>query len=520
MLVPIACVLLAPSIWMLGSIPPLWRDVDAYNQITRSPARSTAGGHGPLYGMATQVPLYLGYQFERLRGNAPATENFYFAPQLTGTGIFLLISAQHFALCAAALALILSATGKTWMRLALAVFFASNHLFYTFAQCVGSESLSMICVVIFATLGLRMVKSPRAPSVRSWTWLSCALLVCLLSRHANLLLVLVLPLTFLLVASFRRRANHLRHAAIALGVGVSCLLVARLSAQGLCASEKLRCYSKIGFTFMWRVGFVQRLSEPERTALLDRVAARTRAKDAQQVFEVIRGIIAASVPLHPDAISSWTRAALFPSGTKVRPHRFHAALNKVAWAFLLPPTREHWRAAHHDFAEIRRLTLPHISAFLFRTTTYYWQRPEEMPQCAKLVTFRDYTPETIRAIPLTVPYYRLWSAFNLNHLLILWSILGALALILSRGGEIEPAIICMYGFALVVAGLAMLEVTALIGDLIPRYTLPLWELLWIASIIGSGAIADAMGLLRFGAENLERRGAPDAPAGEEADQHR
>ena len=53
----VAFCLLTPSIWMLKTIPPLWRDLDSYNQVTRSPGASAAGGHGPA--ARHRVPEYV-----------------------------------------------------------------------------------------------------------------------------------------------------------------------------------------------------------------------------------------------------------------------------------------------------------------------------------------------------------------------------------------------------------------------------------------------------------------------------
>ena len=64
-------VILAPSIWMLSSIPPLWRDVDAYVQLTRLPGFETILRYGPLYCFIARIPLYFGFGIDCLKASAP-----------------------------------------------------------------------------------------------------------------------------------------------------------------------------------------------------------------------------------------------------------------------------------------------------------------------------------------------------------------------------------------------------------------------------------------------------------------
>ena len=50
-------------------MPPLWKDVDAYNQTVRPPGLVTILLHGPLYCTLSRVPLWFGYL---ISGSGPA----------------------------------------------------------------------------------------------------------------------------------------------------------------------------------------------------------------------------------------------------------------------------------------------------------------------------------------------------------------------------------------------------------------------------------------------------------------
>ena len=95
-LVVLVAVLLAPSIWMLTVIPPLWRDVDAYIQVTQPPGPATILQYSPLYCFAARLPLYLGYAIQSISAGQPLPRpDSFIHPILTDSGVFLLLLVQH-----------------------------------------------------------------------------------------------------------------------------------------------------------------------------------------------------------------------------------------------------------------------------------------------------------------------------------------------------------------------------------------------------------------------------------------
>lgn len=482
----LAICLLAPSAWMFATVPPLWRDVDAYVQLTESPPISTRFGHAPLYPVAVRAPLYIGYILERIARRIPASqEGFFHHPHLTDTGILLLLASQHVALSGAALFLILTAAAQFSIRLVLCLFFASNPLFYAFAHCVGSESLSIICVLAFAGVALRILRSKTEPRWSSWFSFAVVFYAAVLTRHANVLLLLVLPCSFLLCAAVSPARRPLMPALLALVIGLASIGMARHSTGALCRSAGLSYYSRIGFTFLWRLSFAQAVPEPDRSAMLDQIAERAKSEDARRLIGTFRGLLQDKAPVDAAALSQSFRETLFPRG-RHKARRVDEALNTMAIAFLLPPTEPHWRAAHADFLRALRTPLADVSGFLFWTTTYYFTHPELMPQAATLSTFRNYTPEALHQIRSKTAYFRFWRRTTLTHALIGFAV-AIIALLMQSGRRRHELLVgASFAAGCVLTGAVMIALTCLIGQLLPRYTLPLWVLLWIALIVCAG----------------------------------
>ena len=287
----LGAILVAPSLWMVATTPPLWRDMDAYAQVTESLAHAAYDGHGSLYCLALRVPLYVGYEVERLTGRIlERPRSFFIAPVVTDTGIFLLVAMQHLALAASVLFLVTTAARNFPIRLLLAFFWAANPIFPTFAQCVGSETLSMIGLILLTTIGWRLLRQAGAPSWQRWTLFGSVLFLCILTRSANSLLGFLLPIVFLFRLRRVSLRRDLRCVLIAAAIGLACSGLARLSTGMICRAGNFSYSSHLGFTFLWRLRFLQSVPEPRRSALLDRVAETM--KEAAETFGGLDIVIA------------------------------------------------------------------------------------------------------------------------------------------------------------------------------------------------------------------------------------
>jgi hypothetical protein len=495
-------ILATPSLWLMLAVPPLWRDVDAYNQTVLPPGMVTILLHGPLYCTLNRVPLWFGYL---VSGAGPAVSLGHFIKhsQLTDAGVFALLFLQHAALWFAAIYLIWAIAATLLTRVFLAILFASHPLFYTFAHCVGSESLSMILTLLLAGSGLRIMLRYPEIAARDWVIFTALFSCCVLTRHINCLLAAVLPITIL--ALMLERGLH----AVALNGKTSPALNSSLSkatrvwfvsiATGLigllCATSltHLLCWrthtpwrSTFGYTFLWRLNFLETMQAAPRQSLLNTVASKCELPESRQLLDVLRIWIDQNRHWDPPAFIREARSHLSSSEMKFHSEKFDQVLNDIAHGFLYPPAAPLRSIALADFAKVMGSHEGDVVRSLFVTTDYFFFHRDKMPQCSRLKTFRLPRERLIQARELS--YFQWWNLLSLRALgiLSLVVLLGAVVEDYKRGGRNAPAI--LFAACLCIVGMVMGFLNCFLAELQPRFILPMMELLLVSIMILLGVI--------------------------------
>ena len=287
-----ALLLAAPSVWMLASVPPLWRDVDGYNQVTLPPGAMTILHFSPLYCFGARVPLYAGAALEAWRAHTSLPGwSFFSEPVLSDGGVLFLVVLQHILLFWAQMFLLRVASKTLPVKVSIAVLLALNSSFYTFAHSVGTEAVALSATLWLIGCSVRVFVSPVLRR-RDWVWLGASLTICVLLRHINAVLAALLPLAYLFrggagivraivrgsSARFPRRfvRRELTRAGLSVIVALLCLAVASRTVRYLARNAQIHDRSTMGSVFVYaRLNFLVRLDPTQRAALLTRLADRT-----------------------------------------------------------------------------------------------------------------------------------------------------------------------------------------------------------------------------------------------------
>ena len=483
-------ILAAPSFWMLKEIPPLWRDIDAYLQVTTGFGAITDLHYGPLYCVAARVPLYLGDKFLSEKAAASKTEASSFSQStLTDSGVFLLILLQHAAFLCAGFRLITLAGDSPLIRILLALAWVANPELYTFAHSVGSEALSMILTIWLVTSGLTLLRQDR---LIHHAWLPFMGLLCalMLTRHINAVLAMLLPLTFALLSlnqfvravctreSVRKIGIHARgvkygkHTVIAALAGVACIGFSSGVVRRLCYLHHIPCQSRIGVAFLSRLESLQGGSVDCSQQIFARAGARPISADAKALVSLLESTAATTAKWNlPDYLVEAQTTLSEPVNPRMK-SRVAPALNEIARALLWPPDRCIVNAALSDTERSWRTTPFDVMKHLFVSTAFFFTQPQRMPGCAKLETFRDYNAATIRAIPLGHGYFRRWKSWPFTRCLLVWFAVFSGGWMAAKFRRLQITCIQTYAAALLLTSFVMVVLNFFLTEFWPAIRCP------------------------------------------------
>jgi hypothetical protein len=497
-------ILALPSAWLLLTTHPFWRDSDAYSQVTMPPGPTTILLYSPLYCFGARVPLYLGCAYEAwIGGGSLPSLAFFKSPILTDSGVLFLITLQHVFLLGAQLFLLRSIVPTNLTRTILAVILALSAPFYTFNHCVGVEALSVSSSLFFVGIILRIARHRRVKT-SEWLWFGLGLALCVLMRRINAVLAVLLPSMFLLdalsgtvhgylhrtQARFPRRTiqRGLVLCGMSLVMAVLSVVVAERFSRYACRAAKIKDRSMVGPTFVWRLNFLADLDENERAGLLGRLAKQTSDPVVQKMIAATPAGILAPGEWDPGPWLNRSVQIMEESGIKTD-HAYHLDFytNRVASLFLRSFDSPFLRAVRADVIASFDYSVRDLATYPIASTRYSLAKIDEMPQLAKLATFRGNSADSTLTAEERLAYFGLFDV-RFRNLLVVWAALVAIGLVVRTGGPIV-----VHSALLVGTGVMMVLLTCCLTYLLPRFVLPFWVCYVAAILLPHGRILEAIG---------------------------
>jgi hypothetical protein len=473
-----AIVLSLPSIYLLSSYPPLWKDVDAVSQLLLPACDLNILHFPPVYCFLGRIPFVLTTWFSE-GGRQPLSS--LFGQQLPPlAGFYLLVIIQHLLLIAALTYTVTVLTQNRALRCVFAGSLASTSAFYTYAQCCGSEALSVSSTFAVLAAGLSIVRGYRQTP---WIIYGIALFLAVGSRQINLLLGLWLPLTLAslsVAAKFRwcdppTNTIYWKAAVVALAAGIATIGLNWGITQVLIASVHDEYRSTLGRTLSDRIAtFLDKLPAKARLELAQDLATRTTNPEIkiailaqattgsfyQGSFQIIADQLSRLAPLGTNIAAKRDRVILAACMRYLL--TMHPLLIKVIWQDFVQGSIPidnaniaRWPFSANAYPALDRIRHPELWATLHGLEALTSVNTLE----ATLILDRSKRD----------PYVLLWRNIPLGAIIVLSFLLGGATCIPERK---IPTTVLVGLFALG-TGAAILAANCVCVYYMPRYSLPL-----------------------------------------------
>src|SRR6266446_4693620 len=192
-------ILFLPSIYILPTVPPLWRDSDGFNEIASTFAPKGIIHWLPGYCFVARLLMIVAGAVGSFVSGRGLPYLSLGTPELSDIGIYSLLVVQHLFLIYSLFFVVRTLTNLFFLRLLFAFFFALTPWLYLFAQCIGTEAFSNPLVCLIAGYGWICLRTPDL-QLRRLIPFFLLLLAAALTRHINLVLICLVPLAFVVPA--------------------------------------------------------------------------------------------------------------------------------------------------------------------------------------------------------------------------------------------------------------------------------------------------------------------------------
>jgi hypothetical protein len=492
-------ILSIPSLYILLTVPPLWRDTDGFNEIASTFAPKGIIHWLPGYCLGGRLIVFGGsIAASLLAGHGMPYLSISITP-LNDGGVYSLIVVQHLFLVFSLFYAATKLSERFQLRILFAVFFALTPWIYVYANCIGSEAFSNPLVYLIAACGWSCLRIPELNRRKIAIYFGL-LLGAALTRQINALLAACLPIALLPLAGRewilrgpasslipgQSRFRYTRRLLIFVMVGLSAIGSSIVVQQTMCWLFRVPFRSTFGETFEWRLNYLAELPEQERAEILTRIATKLHDPVVTEALEALNQSL--------NQGEKWKNMFLFYKIDEIlvrsgfnemqrRTWQIDLKLNQIATAVLLSGEPHFLKAVWADFKKSPFFTATDLAYPPFILTD--WLKTQlanpRYGRLRELASFKQedgfYTTAWKR-----ISYLHLFDGIPILAMGCLTIVLSGLALLgISRFPAAELSV--WYAVALVITGLLISLGNCLSTFFGARFYLPVYSLFQMGMLL-------------------------------------
>jgi hypothetical protein len=494
-------ILSLPSLYLLLTLPPLWRDSDGFNEVASTFAPKGIIHWLPGYCLGARLILLgAGIVGSLLEGHGVPYLSISITP-LNNVGIYTLIVVQQFFLVFALFYAVNTLSAHFLLKAVFSAFLALTPWVYIYANCVGSEAFSNPLIYLISAYGWKCLRASEL--TRGRVILYFALLVgAALTRQINVLLACLLPLA-LLPLTIREfissgspsqdcdrpsRFYNGRRLLIFVIVGLCAIGTSILVQQVMCWLSRVPFRSTFGETFEWRLSYLRGLSEPERTKIVNQISNRLGDPVIAEALEALNRSL--------NQGDTWADMFLFykidellvRSGVnemQLRTWQIDLKLNRIATGVLLSGEPHFLRAVWSDFAKWPLFTQSDLASTPFVLTDWL-QTQLPYPRYGRLRGLASFQHEAgyFNDVWQRTPYFQFLAGVPILAMGCLTVVFGGIALFAPGRVPLAKEGIS-YAMSLIVVGLLFALGNCLSSFFGARFYLPVYSLFQMGTMLAA-----------------------------------